>query len=135
MRVKPIFLTLLVSTLFSAACSSEDISPFTESDTVRMETGNFVVLSYDPLKCQMAFNREKCEFRVNTDEMSDWFIVSLSEIPVYEGQIVSARLSWTTENDMAEKNNVAFTTMKLEGNTIWLWNSQQNIKLALRLLN
>ena len=45
---------------------------------------------FDPLTWQVSSNIRNCEYRVNDDNMANYFIVRCSERPVTEGQDVTA---------------------------------------------
>ena len=70
-----------------AGCKEADLSEdFKMNDQLRMEIKGYTVFRYDPLNCQTGFNREKCEFRVHTDNMSDFFAIQLDAMPSGLGQ-------------------------------------------------
>jgi len=105
------------------------------SSTPRMEMAGSEVFSYVPATCQLGFNREKCEFRMHSDTMSDFVVARLSAIPTEKGQKLSADLEWTTERDTKTKNNVSFKVEKIEEDVCWLWNRADRITLVVRLLD
>lgn len=115
-------------------CISDDLSEdFLNDDTLRMEIKGYTTFLYDPLRCQVGFNREKCEFRVHTDNMSDFFIVRLDEMPAGENQLLNGTVQWTTGDDLHSKKT-SFTVSKMDGDKIWLWSSQGRIAVVLQIL-
>ena len=71
-------LVLLVAAL-TQGCREADLSEdFQLNDQLRMEIKGYVTFSYDPLNCQIGFNRSNCEFRVHSDNMSDFFSIKLT---------------------------------------------------------
>ena len=119
-------------------CSCSDkryIEPFSMQEEICMELGGRLIFKYNPGQCQLSFNRDRCEFRVSTDNMSDFYSLTLSEIPSEQGQEVTGSLIWTTPSDIYTKRNVTFETIKLEGNMIWLWTHNGRIGVVVRMLD
>jgi len=108
-----------------------DFSNFNEIGL--MQKGNEVFV-YDPLVHQMGFNRGQGQFRVHTDNMSDYVVVDLESIPSEIGQEVEGTLIWTTSSDIFTKRNITLETIKIEGDKIWLWHSQSQIGVVVRVL-
>lgn len=128
-------LTLLCLLSLCACNDSRRINAFTESDEIRLQTGGSVQLRYKPLTCQLSYSRDLKEFRVHTDNMSDYFCLSLSEIPVSEGQTVSGDLVWTSPRDVLARKNLALETVRLEGEKIWLWSRSARIGICVRTID
>lgn len=128
-------LTLLCLLSLCACNDSRRINAFTESDEIRLQTGGSVQLRYTPLTCQLSYSRDLKEFRVHTDNMSDYFCLSLSEIPVSEGQTVSGDLVWTSPRDVLARKNLALETVRLEGEKIWLWSRSARIGICVRTID
>lgn len=132
MRKWPIILLLLIA-IFTA-CNQADLSEdFKTSDILRMEIKGYVTFRYDPLTCQIGFNRNNCEFRVHSDNMSDFFSVQLEEMPSHEGQRINGTASWTTGDNLHNKKTI-FEVVKLEGSRIWLWSPDSRIAAVVQAL-
>ena len=117
-----------------AGCRTETLSEeFIEDRTPRMEIKGYTTFLYDPLKCQIGFNQDKCEFRVHTDNMSDFFIVRLSEMPSSENQILDGTAQWTTGDDLHNKKT-SFSVLKMDGDRIWLWSAESSIAVVVQIL-
>ena len=115
-------------------CRREDMSQdFLEDNTLRMEIKGYTTFRYDPLRCQVGFNREKLEFRVHTDNMSDFFIVRLDEMPEGENQFLNGTVQWTTGDDLHSKKT-GFSVAKMDGDKVWLWSAQGRIAVVLQIL-
>ena len=110
------------------------IETFSSSDQIRLEVNGNVVMKYVASGCQLAFNSQKCEFRVSTDTMSDYFIVRLSEIPSSEGQSVSAYIEWTTDYNIVRKNGITLDSVRIQGDKIWLWDRADKIGTVIKIL-
>lgn len=106
---------------------------FKLDDDIRMEIKGYTTFRYKPLSCQLAFNKEECEFRVHSDNMSDFYVLRLDEMPENEGQSVNGTVSWTTGDDLHSKKT-AFEAVKLEGGKIWLWSASTRIALVVQTL-
>ena len=63
----------LLGCLILSSCEGGKADPeFVNTTDCNLRVKGQVVFKYDPLTCQTAFNRRKCEFRVHTDNMSDY---------------------------------------------------------------
>jgi len=135
MRALKIILPALLSAVLACSCNEErSIEALSSRDAIRLEVEGKVILEYNPVTYQLGFNSSQKEFRVNTDSMSDYFIATLSEIPVLNNQVVNGNLEWTTATDVVYRKNIAFRTVRLESDKIWLWNSSGRIGLEVRVL-
>ena len=127
-----VILALVLAAL--TGCRTETLSEeFIEDRTPRMEIKGYTTFLYDPLKCQIGFNQDKCEFRVHTDNMSDFFIVRLSEMPSSENQILDGTAQWTTGDDLHSKKT-SFSVLKMDGDRIWLWSAESSIAVVVQIL-
>lgn len=119
-----------------SGCTSEKRmrSAFAEHEELCLMVGGDIPFIYDPLTCQLAFSRDRREFRAHTDNMSDFYAVTLSEIPVETGQRVSADLVWTTRRDVLTRKNLTLEVIRVEGEQFWLWSYSGRIGLMLRVL-
>lgn len=129
------FIFVFVAALLLCGCSDRMFTPeFLLDDSVRIESGKYV-FSYNPLTCQMAFNRGRKEFRVHTDSMSDYFRLVLDRFPTGENEEVTATLlEWTTGTGTNTRKNVTLKAVKLEGDTIWLWYADESVRMTVRYL-
>ena len=126
---------LLVMLLIVSACNDDKfIEPFINSDELRLVQRGKTLFVYNPNTCQISFNRKKGQFRVQTDDMQDFYTITLSEIPVFEGQEVSGTLVWTTASEVNAIKNVSFSTKKIEADKIWLWTGNAKIGVVVRML-
>ena len=107
---------------------------FLTDSTFRMAVGNTEILTYNPLTCQYAFNSDKLEFRLHTDNMSDYFILRLQSEPTEEEQMVTAGLlRWTSPTGADQiRKNIVLQVVKMEDDVVWLWYSRESIKMTVR---
>lgn len=117
-----------------AGCGQEEFSEdFMLDNTIRMEIKGYTTFRYDPQTCQLGFNGEKYEFRVHTDNMSDFFSIRLDAMPEGESQYITGTVSWTTGDDLHSKKT-GFQVMKIEDNIVWLWAGDTRMALVIRIL-
>lgn len=127
---------LLTALLLASACGPKGYytPEFLQDSTLRLSVGDEDILRYDPYDYQYAYNREKLEFRLHTDNMSEYVLLSLDEEPTHENQVVTASsIRWTRDkgSDIIKKN-IALEVVKVEGDVVWLWNSRESLKMTAR---
>ena len=119
--MRKLFLILVLVLATFTGCRKSHVSDdFKLNSTLRMEIKGYITFLYDPLTCQISYNPDKYEFRVHSDNMSDFYIIRLDEMPAAEGQTVNGTASWTTGDDLHTKKT-SFEVIHLEGGKIWLW--------------
>lgn len=134
-RIKTIIAGLVLLCALPACIQEGTYTPeFLTDNTLRMAVGNIDVISFNPLNCQYAFNTDQFEFRLHTDNMSDYFIVRLQAEPTKEDQIITAGLlRWTSPTGADEvRKNIALQVVKMEDDVVWLWYSRESIKMTVR---
>ena len=128
-------LLLFSALLLLCGCSDTRMrTAFSESDDIRLMVGGTVPFTYEPNTCQLAFSRDRKEFRAHTDNMSDFYAVTFSQIPSTLGQTVTADLTWTTERDVLTRKNLTLEVVRIEGDQFWLWSNSGRIGLSIRVL-
>ena len=108
---------------------------FTESDTISLTVNKQKVFEYDPFTCQLGYNDAKKEFRVSTDNMSDYFVITLSKIPASKDEQVTGSITWTGDDYNRELRNQTFQTVKVERGKIWLWNQANKLAVIIPVLD
>ena len=133
--MKKVLIILSASLLMLTACRQEHLSDsFMLNGDVRIEIKGFVTFAYDSLHCQKAFNRERREFRVHTDNVSDFFSLKLDAIPSEAGQKVSGTATWTTRQNIHSKRT-SFEVLKLKDRQVWLWSGTNRIAAVVEILD
>lgn len=117
------------------SCNGDIFPTFVANDAIHIEVNGETILKYDELTCQLGFNRDRHQFRMCTDNMSDYFSVTMSMIPNAQGDNLKADLIWTTKTDVITRKNVALEVVKAEGDKFWLWNEQGRIALVIQILD
>lgn len=109
---------------------------FVQNSDIHLSVKGDVVMSYDPLSCQILYSPSECCFSVCSDSMSDYFILRCSRLPEKEGDTVNCDVEWTTYSDVKEKKNISFTVarMDLSASTVWLWSRQSRIGAVVKML-
>ncbi len=135
-RVLNIVLCLLAALAF-ACCNGRNgfDRDFVESDVISLTVNKVKVFEYDPMTCQLGYNDTKREFRVSTDKMSDYFVVTLSKIPSAKDENVTGSISWTGEDYTKDLKNLTFQTVKIERGKIWLWNQANKLAVIIPLFD
>ena len=135
-RVLNIVLCLLAA-LAIACCNGRNgfDRDFVESDVISLTVNKVKVFEYDPMTCQLGYNDTKREFRVSTDKMSDYFVVTLSKIPSAKDENVTGSISWTGEDYTKDLKNLTFQTVKIERGKLWLWNQANKLAVIIPLFD
>ena len=135
MRIRT-YIFVLALLVLCAGCEPTTIytPEFLTDSTLRMEVGKQEILTYNPVTCQTAINLKRCEFRMHTDNMSEYVIICFYSMPSEEGEnVVAESLVWTSPSGADQtRNNIALEVVKLEGDTAWLWNSRESIRMTVR---
>lgn len=130
-----IFLLASLLLILASCDDSRKIEIFSSNNGIRLQVGNDIPFKYEANSCQLVWSRDLMEFRANTDNMSDYFILQFEDIPTAVGQSVIADMTWTTTTDILTKNNVTLEVVKLEGDIIWLWSRAGKIGTCIRVLD
>lgn len=125
----------LASLIMLCSCNGNvDLPMFVEDDCVRLVFGRTEPFRFNPLSCQLAFNRDRCEFRAHTDNMSDFFIAKFDSVPEHENQEVVATVIWTTDASVETRKNVTLKVVGLEGDKVWLWGESARLAMTIQIL-
>lgn len=91
--------------------------------------------SNDPALCQMGFNSSRNEFRAQTDNLSNWFVIRCSVMPVAEGDEIEADISWTGVKDTRSMEGLEFKVKKVSSDgMIWMWCKSAKIGVTIMKL-
>ena len=134
--MKRFYLTVILILATLTGCVEEGTytPEFLTDATLRMTVGKTDIITYNPLTCQYAYNSDNLEFRLHTDNMSDYFIISLQSEPTEEDQMVTAGLlRWTSPAGADQvRKNIVLQVVKMEDDVVWLWYSRESIKMTVR---
>ncbi len=128
---------IISSLLLLVSCSGDKHmeSALLEQETVCLKIKGKLVHSFDAASCQLGYNASKKQFRMGNDDMSEYFIVTCSDIPSREGQSVTATLEWTQNSSIQKKTGINFNVEKSSSDgTVWLWSRKEGIAAILHRL-
>ena len=108
---------------------------FTDNDVISLTVNKVKAFEYDPVTCQLGYNDAKREFRVSTDNMSDYLIVTLSKIPTSKDDQVTGSITWTGPDYTRDLKNLSFNTVKVEHGKIWLWNQANKLAVIIPVMD
>lgn len=129
MRTAAKLISLTVILLFTSCQKSIRVdSGFLTSTTVGLTVKGSTVCSIDPLNYQFAFNRGRSEFRVHTDNMSDYYCVKLQHAPNSEGERIKGEIIWTDKSSIVSKKDLSFVVEQMDrSGKVWLWCRKEGI--------
>lgn len=107
---------------------------FLDSNTPVLVENGKEILRYDENSCQAAFNRERGEFRIMKDNLSDFYAVRLESLIFTVGEEVNGSVCWSEPYNIQEKKNIAFKVVKLEGDMVWLKSDKERIQMIIKTL-
>ena len=132
-------LKIFISCIFGillVSCQGKVDPEFIGTQDFGLQVKDVKVFTYDALTWQTAFNREKREFRVHTDNMSDYYCVTLNTVPSSEGQKVKGSIVWTSSSDVITKSGLNFSVEKIDrAGRIWLWCKKERIGAVIQALD
>ena len=83
----------------------------------------------------MGFNSSRNEFRAQTDNLSNWFVIRCSVMPVAEGDEIEADISWTGVKDTRSMEGLEFKVKKVSSDgMIWMWCKSAKIGVTIMKL-
>ena len=127
---------VILTGILLAACQGKVGPEFIRTTDFELQVKDETVFRYDPLTWQTAFKREKREFRVHTDNMSDYYCVTLNNIPSSEGQKVKGSIVWTSSSNVITKSGLTFSVEKIDrAGRIWLWSRKERIGAVVQALD
>ncbi len=129
--------SIIYIALLAAACGhqgSTELATFLADGTVRLELEGDKVFTYEETFCQLAYNEKRCEFRAHTDTMLDYFVLTMDSVPNAEGQLVNARIVWSTQFGERSKENITLEAVRISGDVIWLCDESCRNAVVIRTL-
>ena len=133
--MKRIFVIFAI--LFTAAgCCRYDIDEvLLMRDDISITQKGVVMMSYDPVRCQMSHDKATNTYRGYDDLIADWFIVKCSERPDNEGQELTADVTWPTAKATKTEKGLKFVVEKTDAQGhIWMWNKSKKIGIVIKNL-
>ncbi len=127
---------LTLGVLMLAGCQRYDIDEILlMRNDVSITLKGEVLMSFDPLTCQMSHDKATDTYRVYDDMIADWFFIRCHTRPDYEGQEITADVTWTTERNTKTEKGLTFTVEKTDPEGyIWMWNKSKSIGIVIKNL-
>lgn len=126
---------LLISIIALLSCErTKEYSAFVQKEGICLEINGIASFEHSDQDCQIAFNPNKKEFRAQTDDMSDWYIVQMSHIPQQVDEEIKASIKWTKYSSIGHKNNITLRVVRCEGDKMWLWEPSGQTAVVIRVL-
>lgn len=125
----------IVTFLISACRIDTPDEAFLNTNGILLTVRGVEILAYDPMTCQLAFNRQEVEFSVHNDNMSNYYVLQLNRMPEVLDQEVDGNLNWSTELQTGSRKNITLKVVKLEGDVIWLWSSRDKVAVTVKVLD
>lgn len=133
-------LYVVLGVLVLTSCNREDLREIEEvlmtKEDVSLTIRKELIFTYDSSKCQLAYNDKRNEFRVMTDDMSEYFVLTADQPLSHEGQELKADLIYTLTGSAKTDRSLGFTIQKVEGSSglFWLWCSSRKIGVVVKRL-
>lgn len=128
------YILLIAAVLLLSSCDKVKVDQdFLDSENLCLVEAGRKIHTYDPLTWQVAFNKDKKEFRVFSDTMSDYYVLTCSEVPTAVGQEIHANLKWS-ESSIVNRTGLTFRVEKISGDKIWLWCKKSKIAVSVMSL-
>jgi|GEM_PF-425161 len=120
-----VFFGLLLS---GCSCNKEDVKEkYLQSNDIILWVDGETVLKYDPLTWQLGHDKSKNEYRVHSDNMGKYYIVTCSSVPSSEGTTVKANVKWSTGAGSSSRDG-DFTVEEISSDgKIRLWCASKKI--------
>lgn len=128
--------TAILALALLQGCQGKVDPEFMTSQNFGLRVRDEAVFKYDPLNWQVAFNRKRCEFRVHTDNMSDYYCVRLDCVPTAEKQRAKGSIEWTSKSSVNSHKDLVFIVERVDNTgRIWLWSKKERIGAVVQVLD
>ena len=106
------------------------------SDQISLMVKGKRVFTYAEGTGQLGYNRTLRQFRAGNDDMTDFFVLTLDQLPRQEGQEIRGNLQWTSGSSVKSSNGLTFKVEKYDGTgLVWLWNAADKTGAVVKILN
>ena len=130
-------LLLLLAALLAVSCIHEARvdSELLATDVPCLKVKGKMVHLYDEANGQLGYNASLHQFRVGTDNMSDFFILTCDREPREAGERVTATLYWTQDYNVQRREGIELKVEQVDADgTVRLWNGKESIGAVVRIL-
>ena len=135
------YLHILLAVVLVAGCNPKTKEPETDpdiktADQVFLKVKGNTVFRYSEGNTQLGYNERLREFRAGNDDMSSFFVITCSDLPVREGQELRADLRWTSGSTVKSATGVSFKVVGYESTgLVRLWCASDKTGAVLRILD
>ena len=106
------------------------------SEQVSLMVKGKKVFTYTEGTGQLGYNRSLRQFRAGNDDMTNFFVLTLDELPRQEGQEIRGAIQWTSGSSVKSSNGLTFKVEKYDGTgLVWLWNASDKTGAVVKILN
>jgi len=106
------------------------------SDQISLMVKGKRVFTYAEGTGQLGYNRTLRQFRAGNDDMTNFFVLTLDQLPRQEGQEIRGNLQWTSGSSVKSSNGLTFKVEKYDGTgLVWLWNASDKTGAVVKILN
>ena len=106
------------------------------SDQISLMVKGKRVFTYAEGTGQLGYNRTLRQFRAGNDDMTNFFVLTLDQLPRQEGQEIRGNLQWTSGSSVKSSNGLTFKVEKYDGTgLVWLWNAADKTGAVVKILN
>ena len=86
---------------------------------------------------QLAYNQSLRQFRAGDDDMSNFFVLTCTDLPRQEGQEIQADIQWKSGNSpLKVSRGITLKVEKYDGTgLVWLWNAADKTGAVVKFLN
>ncbi len=127
---------IILATIAVLSCSkkpSEPVPEFVGNDNLVLKIKGNNKIEYVPTSFQIGFSRDKKQFRVHNDTMSEYYILTCSELPQNEGQTITCSLKYAANTNISYKDGLEFKVIKRSDNgRYWLWCRRKDISISVQ---
>lgn len=132
--MKRYIIVIIAALSLACGCNKEKVDQdFLNSEDLCLIEAGRKIHTYDPLTWQVSFSQDKKEFRVFSDTMSDYYVLTCSEVPTAVGQEIHANLKWS-ESTIVNRSGLTFRVEKISNGKIWLWCKKSRIEVSVMTL-
>ena len=128
---------IILSALALTGCKEKvemDLNLYNSEQVSLMVKGK-MVFTFSEENGQLGFNRTLRQFRASNDDMSDYFVLTCSELPRQEGQEIRAELKRGSGSHKST-SNIVFKVEKYDDTgLVWLWNATDKTGAVVKILN
>jgi len=121
-------------TLTIASCQKhEPVPEFLDGSTISLNMGGKAIHTYNQDTWQSSFKEKAIQYRVFSDDMTNYYTLVCGQKPTEKGQQIIATLTWASGGAAANSlSDLTFSVEQIDPDTgaIWLWCKKKSIGVA-----